>query len=1197
MKTFLEPAALAAALLATGVASFGCVSHRPTRNGVFNENQYVRKDFLVRSGATDDASDAGWLMKATVMRTSTPNPLGGLTFAIFPGAENGTYGGSLVRFRIAQDKLQMLNMREISPDTVKVKNGVISDPNKEPEIVDAWPATNVDLKYRVNLDGEATNFYEENQEQDWQARQYLKLNFGKNDMSDVQAFGTMSTSWFQKCTDWTEATTALVPGTFNVDYGRNYMEWTVSVTTLVHYDDPACIEAYGDRGATALAVGRQNVSFDIKYSLVRPAPADPNAVYEPLEVPEKDPIRHKYGFQDFITLSRDPNSGQLAARQLVTRYNPKTPKITWWFDSSFPDRYKAVFTKVADDTNKILTESGARTQVEFKDAAKDVPPGEPVPSKGDVRYNILYWISDKDIQDDFAGVTQYVIDPRTGETLTTSMGFNDFAIKDLYVQRIDAYLKSVGACAAYQPGDANNPASCPFDVNSPDDPANAQPWPDPPGLPGSGQCTPGTTVPIVSSFAIKYHNATSSLSSKMQDYLHKSASSTNPATGEAYGPLGLKDFIPPADADYEAAFFNVMPYFVFSDPDVNPFVTPEGQQGVFGPGAMADVYAKQAEFHKMMGAVDRGEVPFAGLTGQQGFANAVDFGHKLQGMVQNHQRFTYSKNFLRRGMALDAPSAFSFEQMIQRDARHCVADADGKNPHWESRDEWVQNLIDTYWSQVIWHEFGHALGLGHNFMASVDKPNFPSVPDEKGNPRYSLFSSSVMEYNGAPDRIFWTPGWGPYDAGAISFIYGNSTASHAAALKSPPATTSTLSITGQIDATYPWKDKFGFNGATEKRYLFCDERHVKYSPFCRAGDMGSSPAEIVANQIEAYDWQYQWRNYRAYRKIWDNSQYADTPTTIIADLRRFLPMWSEDWDQADLIELMRRTKAATAPDGGWTEAYYENMFARFNGQMSAANQMVGAFHKAVIQQSSGQRPYKTTYDSYYGDVNQQGIVVDKLMALNAWTTLWPVDNYSRNRAAGNYIGSFSQFGDGGYQSVAEDAVESMVGGQYNDVFPYFKPLAVAQYADATHDINFSGRIEVRDWIGGFGFGREQDFLEFFRSKAVSQHLPECDTPTTNTLATCTYDPRAPIADVYHANSFNEFVGPDHRRWTFAYIIDRNQWVVVDQDRNTVSYLLVRQYNADVVNAQNDGSASSDFGGPYNELLPLKYLLDSFRQYN
>ena len=56
-------------------------------------------------------------------------------------------------------------------------------------MVNAWPATNVDLKYRVNLDGEKTNFYEENQELDWQVRQWVKLNFDKNDFSDFAPLG------------------------------------------------------------------------------------------------------------------------------------------------------------------------------------------------------------------------------------------------------------------------------------------------------------------------------------------------------------------------------------------------------------------------------------------------------------------------------------------------------------------------------------------------------------------------------------------------------------------------------------------------------------------------------------------------------------------------------------------------------------------------------------------------------------------------------------------------------------------------------------------------------------------------------------------------------------------------------------------------------------------------------------------------
>ena len=44
-RLFLASAAL------TAVAA-GCVSQRPSRNGVFNENQYVRKDFLTASKVT-----------------------------------------------------------------------------------------------------------------------------------------------------------------------------------------------------------------------------------------------------------------------------------------------------------------------------------------------------------------------------------------------------------------------------------------------------------------------------------------------------------------------------------------------------------------------------------------------------------------------------------------------------------------------------------------------------------------------------------------------------------------------------------------------------------------------------------------------------------------------------------------------------------------------------------------------------------------------------------------------------------------------------------------------------------------------------------------------------------------------------------------------------------------------------------------
>src|SRR5207302_199251 len=141
MKTtlkILSKTVVSALLLAS------CVQSREPRNGVFDENVYLRKDFLVRTG-DGSAPDTGWMLKATILSSSSPNPFGNL--GIMPGYHSL---GQLVRFSVKQDHLDMLDMRELSS---RDSTGRI------PEVVNSWSATNVDLKYRINLDGETTNFY------------------------------------------------------------------------------------------------------------------------------------------------------------------------------------------------------------------------------------------------------------------------------------------------------------------------------------------------------------------------------------------------------------------------------------------------------------------------------------------------------------------------------------------------------------------------------------------------------------------------------------------------------------------------------------------------------------------------------------------------------------------------------------------------------------------------------------------------------------------------------------------------------------------------------------------------------------------------------------------------------------------------------------------------------------------------------
>ncbi len=105
-------------------------------------------------------------------------------------------------------------------------------------------------------------------------------------------------------------------------------------------------------------------------------------------------------------------------------------------------------TGMMQGTNAVLTAAGAKAQVVFlnyNDAKVFGDKAGPARQYGDIRYNFFRWVSSQDVQDTFAGVTMPGFDPRTGEIVNEGIEFNDFAIKDFYIQRIDAFLTSVGA--------------------------------------------------------------------------------------------------------------------------------------------------------------------------------------------------------------------------------------------------------------------------------------------------------------------------------------------------------------------------------------------------------------------------------------------------------------------------------------------------------------------------------------------------------------------------------------------------------------------------------------------------------------------------------------------------------------------------------------------------------------------------------
>ena len=212
---------------------------------------------------------------------------------------------------------------------------------------------------------------------------------------------------------------------------------------------------------------------------------------------------------------------------------------------------------------------------------------------------------------------------------------------------------------------------------------------------------------------------------------------------------------------------------------------------------------------------------------------------------------------------------------------------------------------------------------------------------------------------------------------------------------------------------------------------------------------------------------------------------------------------------------------------------------------------------------------------------QQGIILDKYFAMQSWVGLWPTDNYDQNQA-GSYIASYSDFGEPFFKTVAEDAVTSMVGTQY-DVYPYFIPTAVGLFAQDTHSPSFTGDINDRDWIGGLSFYRVVDFQAYFKNIAVQ-------SGRCTSVDTCDYD--ATNAQSTGADGWNEFRGPDQNVWIWSYVPDRNVYVLARKDRNIATYKILHQFNDDVLVNFDDGTF-----GSYGFLLPIKYTLDSFTQFN
>jgi hypothetical protein len=153
------------------------------------------------------------LFKTTVVKTSSPNFLGDYAF---PGFQSDT---QYVRFRFAEDALQIVDARSLQRDDADDPDDDLS--TTAPRVMLEFEGQHVDVQLRESLDGERTNFLEE------QERQEFKVDFEHSSLDPISSMAWFYGDYIADCAS--PASTHLVPDSFEWDAGDQYLSFVLEV--------------------------------------------------------------------------------------------------------------------------------------------------------------------------------------------------------------------------------------------------------------------------------------------------------------------------------------------------------------------------------------------------------------------------------------------------------------------------------------------------------------------------------------------------------------------------------------------------------------------------------------------------------------------------------------------------------------------------------------------------------------------------------------------------------------------------------------------------------------------------------------------------------------------------------------------------------------------------------------------------------
>jgi len=939
------------ALLGLGLAlgAMACVDHRPIHNGLLDEHVYLGKADLTGDNPKLERPNDGWLFKTTVVKTSSPNVLGDYAFQ---GFESGT---QYVRFQFKEDKLQVIDGQKLQRDDS-------ADPNDDlatnaDRVLFEFDGQHVDVKLRESLDGERTNYLEENTEAPWKERRTFRVDFETTNMDPIASAAWFYGDYIKDCAS--AVSKNLVPDSFEWDPDDQYLSFLIEV----NYELNLINSLGGCWNLVSQATGVGTTTIQYRLSFYRPGPSS----FAPEEIAEKDEVNKKYGAFQVFDVFRDEESGLLSAKTLLQRWNPEREEpAVYYFHRGFPERFKPMFEEIKAQTNQTLEQAGAKLRVDFR----EYDDGGKIRNLGDLRYSFVTWNQDVDTTRGLLGYGPSSSDPRTGEVLSANINLYNVGM-DYYRYLIQDFLEQNGA-------------------NKPDP---KQKWEE-------ISCQSGATLaPVDESGRLK-----STLFDEMRRVMDLPA-----ATADS---IETKTFLPEPARGREAFlndFHRTLGEYRYAEPGFNAYVS---RPSSYPLQNFAEHQKVESEFQQQMGAILDNQDPLHGavLHSRAGIQAQLDFVNKFRQWKQNHQRVTVDEEMLLGLKNIYVFNANDAISAIAKGARRCT-----DRGVWESDEQYSERIIEDVVFHVGIHEFGHTLGLRHNFYGSVDAKHM----------RENEVSASVMDYVNVPEEVGGHRGWGGYDQAALTWIYG----------------------TPQKRSEVMAQD-----------FLYCTDEHRFRSPLCSAFDLGVTPSQIVLNSIERYDWLYSLRNQRAYRTFWDTGTYVNSVYASVFDLQRMWYLTLFDWAGGGVQDVLKRLdqkngKVLSDPE-------YDEISADFYNDAQAAVGMTMAFYDSVINQPATFRDYQTKFDPFYGDTLRLGISVDKLYTMFAFMDQQEVSNYSPN--VNTFVSMYDQPFGTRNRALSQRVLDDMLGASY-DTFPWFRFTALGVFASVTNG-NLVSNVELKDRI-------------------------------------------------------------------------------------------------------------------------------------